>query len=276
MPEFTEPQIRLGIFIGLFVLLALLEYLMPRRSPKPVKARRWMTNWAIVIIDSVVVRLLFTGAAVGAALWAEANGYGLFNQIETPDWVALAVSFIILDFAIWFAHWASHKVPVLWSVHRMHHADVDFDVTTGIRFHPVEIVLSMLWKFVIVIGFGAPALAVLVFEIVLNGTSMFNHSNLRLPIALDRVLRMLIVTPDMHRVHHSIIHNETDSNYGFNLAIWDRLFRTYCDQPSRGHDQMTIGIEEWQDEKPTEVFWSLSVPLLKQNAIRAQYNPKGK
>ncbi|MEM7216287.1 MAG: sterol desaturase family protein [Pseudomonadota bacterium] len=264
MPELTEPQIRLGVFIGLFVLLAALEFLAPRRELEHVKSKRWLTNWAIVFIDSAVLRLIFTGAAVGAAIWAEENGYGLFNLIETPVWFAIVMSFIILDFAIWFSHLASHKVPLLWAVHRMHHSDVDIDVTTAIRFHPIEIVLSMLWKILIVTLLGAPALAVLIFEIVLNGAAMFNHSNMKIPRSVDRFLRLLIVTPDMHRVHHSIIHNETDSNYGFNLAVWDHLFRTYIDQPEKGHEDMTIGLAEWQDERPTRLFWSLKVPFIRQ------------
>ncbi len=264
MFEFTEPQIRLGIFIGLFVLLAMMEFLAPRRELEHVKAKRWLTNWAIVIIDSFVLRLIFTGAAVGVAIWAEANGYGLFNIFEAPKIISVIACFIVLDFAIWFSHLASHKVPVLWAVHRMHHSDVDIDVSTAIRFHPIEIVLSMLWKMVIVIALGAPAVSVLIFEIVLNGAAMFNHSNVKLPLGVDRLLRLIIVTPDMHRVHHSIVHNETDSNYGFNLAIWDRLFGTYIDQPAAGHKDMKIGLGEWQDERPTNLLWSLKVPFIKQ------------
>ena len=264
MFEFTEPQIRLGIFIGLFLLLAVMEYFAPRRELEHVKAKRWITNWLIVIIDSFVLRLIFTGAAVGVAIWAEANGYGLFNLVQIPMALSVVISFIILDFAIWFSHLASHKIPLLWTVHRMHHSDVDIDVSTAIRFHPIEIVLSMLWKMIIVILLGAPAIAVLIFEIVLNGAAMFNHSNLKLPLGLDRILRLFIVTPDMHRVHHSIVHNETDSNYGFNLAIWDRIFGTYIDQPEAGHKNMKIGLSEWQDERPTKLLWSLKVPFIKQ------------
>ena len=264
MFEFTEPQIRLGIFIGLFLLLAVMEYLAPRRELEHVKAKRWITNWLIVIIDSFVLRLIFTGAAVGVAIWAEANGYGLFNLVQIPMALSVVTSFIILDFAIWFSHLASHKIPLLWTVHRMHHSDVDIDVSTAIRFHPIEIVLSMLWKMIIVVLLGAPAIAVLIFEIVLNGAAMFNHSNLKLPLGLDRILRLFIVTPDMHRVHHSIVHNETDSNYGFNLAIWDRIFGTYIDQPEAGHKNMKIGLSEWQDERPTKLLWSLKVPFIKQ------------
>lgn len=264
MFELTEPQIRLGIFIGLFLILAMTELFVPRRELEHVKAKRWLTNWIIVIIDSLVLRLIFTGAAVGIALWAEAKGYGLFNVVNLPTTAAVIISFIVLDFAIWFSHWASHKVPLLWAVHRMHHSDVDIDVSTAIRFHPIEIVLSMVWKMLIVVILGAPAIAVLVFEIVLNGTAMFNHSNIKLPLGIDRILRLFVVTPDMHRVHHSIVHNETDSNYGFNLAIWDRLFGTYIDQPEAGHKAMKIGISEWQDKRPTQLFWSLKIPFIKQ------------
>lgn len=263
MPEFSEPQIRLGIFIGLFCLLAALEFMAPRRELRHVKSRRWLTNWVIVFIDSALLRLLFVGAAVGAAQWAQSSGYGLFNVIEGPLWLSVVIAFVVLDFAIWFSHWASHKVPLLWAVHRMHHSDVDIDVSTAIRFHPIEIILSMVWKIIIVVALGAPAIAVLIFEIVLNGAAMFNHSNLKIPSAVDRFLRWIIVTPDMHRVHHSIIHQETDSNYGFNLAIWDRIFNTYTDQPEKGHEGMTIGLGEWQDEKPTQLWWSLKVPFLK-------------
>lgn len=264
MFELSEPQIRLGIFIGLFLILAMMELFAPRRELEHVKAKRWLTNWIIVIIDSFVLRLIFTGAAVGVALWAETNGYGLFNVLDVSTAIAVIISFIALDFAIWFSHLASHKVPLLWAVHRMHHSDVDIDVSTAIRFHPIEIVLSMIWKMLIVVILGAPAFSVLVFEIVLNGTAMFNHSNIKLPLGMDRIVRLFVVTPDMHRVHHSIVHDETDSNYGFNLAIWDRIFGTYIDQPEAGHKAMKIGLSEWQDKRPTQLLWSLKVPFIKQ------------
>lgn len=264
MFEFTEPQIRLGVFIGLFAILAVMEFLAPRRELEHVKAKRWLTNWLIVIIDSFVLRLIFTGAAVGVAVWAELNGYGLFNIVEVPAVISVIICFIVLDFAIWLSHVASHKIPLFWAVHRMHHSDVDIDVSTAIRFHPIEIILSMVWKMIIVVILGAPAVAVLIFEIILNGAAMFNHSNIKLPLAIDKILRQFIVTPDMHRVHHSTEHNETDSNYGFNLAIWDRLFGTYIDQPKAGHKAMKIGLNEWQDERPTRLFWSLKVPFIKQ------------
>ncbi|MEM9331836.1 MAG: sterol desaturase family protein [Pseudomonadota bacterium] len=265
MPELSEPQIRFGIFIGLFVLLAVLEFLAPRRVSNPLKARRWFTNWAIVIVDTLILRLLPIGLAVGAAEWAAAQGIGLFNLISVSAIIVIPICVIVLDFTTWFAHWASHKIPLLWTVHRMHHSDIDFDVTTAIRFHPIEIVLSMFWKMAVVVLLGAPGLAVLIFEILLNGSAMFNHSNLKLPLWLDRILRIVVVTPDMHRVHHSIVHNETDSNYGFNLAVWDRIFGTYVDQPAKGHEAMTLGLAEWQDHKPAELVWTLKVPFIKQS-----------
>lgn len=262
-----EAVTRLSIFIGLFAILAACEYFVPRRELKPVKARRWTTNAAIVIIDSILVRLLFKTAAVGGALWAAEAGFGLFNQMAAPYWLAFTVTILVLDFAVWLSHVASHKIPLFWRIHRMHHSDVDIDVTTAIRFHPVEIILSMVWKYSVVLALGAPAAAVLVFEIILNGGAMFNHSNLKLPMAVDRVLRWFVVTPDMHRVHHSVDRRETDSNYGFNFSFWDRIFATYIDQPEKGHDGMSIGISEWQDERPTGLAWTLSVPFIDQKPL---------
>lgn len=259
----SEVQTRLAIFLGLFLALALLEVLAPRRIVHPAKSRRWLTNIGIVMIDSVLVRLVFKTAAVGGAHWASQNGIGIFNLVAVPLWLAIAVSIVALDFAVWLEHLASHKIPVFWLIHRMHHSDTDFDLTTAVRFHPIEIVLSMAWKYLVVLALGAPALSVLIFEIVLNGAAMFNHANLRLPLWLDRWLRLAVVTPDMHRVHHSIDARETNSNYGFNLSIWDRLFGTYVDQPSLGHDNMKIGLADWQDERPTKIIWALLVPFRK-------------
>lgn len=263
MFDLSEASIRLIIFVGLFATLATLEWVVPRRKLRPVKTMRWITNWSIVIIDSILVRLLFKTAAVGGALWAADTGFGLFNLVNLPFWFAFFVSFIVLDFAVWLSHVASHKIPMFWRIHRMHHSDIDFDVTTAIRFHPIEIILSMIWKYAVVLALGAPAASVLVFEIVLNGGAMFNHSNFKLPLGVDRILRLFIVTPDMHRVHHSIQRRETDSNYGFNLSIWDRLFGTYIDQPEKGHTAMQIGLPQWQDEQPARLDWSLSVPFKK-------------
>ena len=257
----SEATVRLLLFLGVFAVMAGIELVLPRRERLFSRARRWTTNLAIVATDTLVLRIVFPMAAVGVALWAGERELGLFPALGLPLWLAGLLGFILLDFAVWAAHWASHKVPLLWRLHRMHHADRDFDVTTALRFHPLEIILSMLWKAAIVLVFGIPAVAVLVFEVVLNGAAMFNHANVRLPLALDRWLRLLVVTPDMHRVHHSVIRAETDSNYGFNLSVWDRLFRTYVDQPADGHEAMVIGLDEYQHDGPTRYLWSLALPF---------------
>jgi len=199
-----------------------------------------------VIIDTIIVRLSFPIAAVGLAILAKEHGWGLFNVYEMSVWIAFGLSLLALDLAIYLQHVLFHSVPFLWRIHRMHHADLEFDVTTGLRFHPIEILLSMGIKLAVVAFLGPPALAVLIFEVLLNATSMFNHSNVNISPGLDRVLRRIIVTPDMHRVHHSIYPNETNSNFGFNLSWWDRLLETYCDQPKDGHEGMTIGIEQFR------------------------------
>jgi sterol desaturase/sphingolipid hydroxylase (fatty acid hydroxylase superfamily) len=253
--------LRLGIFAGIFAVIALWERASPMRRLVAPRPRRWFTNWSLSAIDSAVVQLLFGAAAVGAAIDASGRGWGLFAAVDWPLWAEIAVTLLALDFAIWFQHVIMHKVPVLWRVHRVHHADRDIDVTTGIRFHPVEIALSMLFKIGLVYALGAPAVAVLAFEVILNGAAMFNHANLRLPRGVDRALRLLIVTPDMHRVHHSVQRREHDSNYGFNLSVWDRLFGTYTPQPEGGHEGMRIGLEGHQDAGPTGLLWSLRFPF---------------
>jgi len=259
----NEALIRFGIFFGLFALFATLEAALPRRTRSQPRGTRWVTNWAISIIDTVTLRLLAFALpllAVGAAMDSGANGWGLFNKIGLPSGIELILAVLIFDFAIWLQHLITHKVPILWRLHRVHHADRDIDVTTAIRFHPVEIALSMLLKIGLVYLLGPSALAIIVFEIVLNGTAMFNHSNLKLPLGLDRAVRTVLVTPDMHRVHHSIHRAEHDSNYGFALSIWDRLFGTYIPQPAMGHENMTIGLE-WQDDAPSKLGWSLILPF---------------
>lgn len=270
-----EAYIRLLAFAGLLVLFAVSEWLKPRRKLTVSKANRWFTNLAIVVLDSLLVRLLFPAAAVGFAFWAQARGVGVFNMVDAPFWLAMTASFLVLDFAIWLSHVLSHRIPLFWWFHRMHHSDRDIDVSTAIRFHPIEIIASMGWKVGWVIALGAPAAAVIIFETVLNGTAMFNHSNTRLSDRLDRLLRLIVVTPDMHRVHHSTRRNETDSNYGFNLPWWDRLFGTYVPQPALGHEEMQIGLPQWQDERPTRLLWALSVPFL-ENDDTAQKRPIGK
>ena len=259
----NEAVIRLAVFLTLFAVLAALETLAPRRVRRQQRASRWVTNWGITLLNTLTLRALAFALpllAVGAALDASAQGWGLFNALDWPLWIEVILVVLILDFAIWLQHLVTHKVPVLWRLHRVHHADVDMDVTTAIRFHPVEIALSMLLKIGLVYLLGPAAIAVVVFEILLNGTAMFNHSNLRLPLWLDAGLRRVLVTPDMHRVHHSVHRSEHDSNYGFSLSIWDRLFGTYIAQPAKGHDDMTVGLE-WQDDRPSRLGWSLALPF---------------
>jgi sterol desaturase/sphingolipid hydroxylase (fatty acid hydroxylase superfamily) len=242
----AEPQLRLGVFLGVLAIMALWELLAPRRRRDIPRVIRWSNNLALVVIDTIVLRLTFPILAVGLAVMAQERGWGLFNFIDAPAWVAVLASVIILDLVIYLQHVMFHAVPALWRLHRMHHADLDFDVTTGLRFHPIEIVLSMGIKLAMVLVLGPPAVAVLIFEVLLNATAMFNHSNVRLPLVVDRVLRLVMVTPDMHRVHHSILPEETNSNFGFNLPWWDRLLGTYKAQPAAGHDAMTIGIEQFR------------------------------
>ena len=261
----NEATLRLSVFIGLFVLLALIEWFAPRR-PRQYQARRWVTNWAIIVVDMLTLRalaILMPFAAVLAAMDAGAKGWGLFNVTDWPVWIEYLLAILILDLAIWFQHLVTHKVPFLWRLHRVHHADVEIDVTTAIRFHPIEIALSMAFKIGLVYILGPAAWAVIIFEVLLNGTAMFNHANIKLPLWADRFVRMVIVTPDMHRVHHSVDRAEHDSNYGFALSWWDRIFGTYIAQPKDGHDDMTIGLQ-WQDEKPTQLGWSLALPFFKK------------
>jgi sterol desaturase/sphingolipid hydroxylase (fatty acid hydroxylase superfamily) len=256
-----EPYIRFAAFASVFAAMAICEHVSPRRTRTMSRASRWPGNLGVVIVDTIIVRILFPAGAVGLALLAEAKGWGLLNVWQVPGWVAVAVSVVALDLAIYLQHVMFHAVPALWRLHRMHHADQDFDVTTGARFHPVEIVLSMVLKLAVVAALGAPAVAVLVFEVLLNATAMFNHSNVRLPPALDRLVRWLIVTPDMHRVHHSVLETETNSNFGFNLPWWDRLFGTYRDQPEAGHEAMTIGVRQFRDAEEQRLDRMLTQPF---------------
>jgi sterol desaturase/sphingolipid hydroxylase (fatty acid hydroxylase superfamily) len=245
----NETVIRLTAFFGVLALVALAEIILPRRRLTASKLRRWASNLGIVFLNSLFVRLLLPATAAGFAVVAAQRGWGVFNVLDAPAWVGIIASVVFLDFAIYLQHVMFHAVPALWRLHRMHHADLDFDVTTGARFHPIEILLSMLIKFAVIAVIGAPAAAVIIFEVLLNATAMFNHGNFRLPAGLDRVLRLFVVTPDMHRVHHSIEDHETNSNFGFNLPWWDRLFGTYKDQPDAGHEAMTIGIRDYREPK---------------------------
>ena len=242
-----EPAIRLSAFAAIFAAMALWELLAPRRSQAIGRLRRWPGNIGVVVLDTLLVRLVFPTAAVGVALLAQSHGWGVFHALAVPAWLAVIASVILLDLIIYLQHALFHAVPVLWRLHRMHHADLEIDVTTGARFHPLEIFLSMAIKLGVVAALGTPAVAVLVFEVLLNATSMFNHGNVTLPAWFDRMLRWLVVTPDMHRVHHSLVPRETNSNFGFNLPWWDRLCGTYRAQPAAGHQAMTIGIEQFRD-----------------------------
>jgi sterol desaturase/sphingolipid hydroxylase (fatty acid hydroxylase superfamily) len=256
---------RFAVFVGVFLVMASVELIRPKRRLTVSKARRWLTNLGIAGIDALVLRLMtmlaVPVAAVAAAFFARERGLGLLNQVAWPDWIKLGIALLVLDLAIWVQHLVSHKVPLFWRIHQVHHADRDIDVTTAVRFHPIEIALSMLWKIVVVVPLGASPFAVFLFEVILNACAMFNHANIALPSWLDRSLRLFIVTPDMHRVHHSVLRSEHDRNYGFNLSLWDRLFRTYLAEPKAGQQGMTIGLNPYQSEAPTRFGWSLWLPF---------------
>jgi sterol desaturase/sphingolipid hydroxylase (fatty acid hydroxylase superfamily) len=252
-----EAAVRLAAFAGVFALMAAWEVAAPRRALSLPKARRWAANLGVTLLNVGLVRVLFPAATVGVALAAGERQWGLINALAVPAPLAFAVSFLALDVVIWIQHVALHRVPVLARLHRMHHVDLDFDVTTGLRFHPVEIVLSLMIKFAAVLALGAPAAAVLAFELALNLGSLFNHGNVRMPGAVDRVLRLVVVTPDMHRVHHSIVPEEINSNYGFFLSWWDRLFGTYRAEPRAGHDAITIGVRDTRDPAVCARFWPM-------------------
>ncbi len=249
----NEVPIRLGFFFCIFAVMALWELVAPRRALTTSKLVRWSNNLSLVFFNSFVLRLIFPAAAVGMAVFANQQGWGLFNYKEVPFLVTVVASVVIMDFIIYLQHVMVHAVPILWRLHRVHHADLDIDVTTGARFHPLEIVLSMLIKFATIMLLGPPVVAVVIFEVVLNGTAMFNHGNVLLPKSIDQWLRLIVVTPDMHRVHHSVNDDETNSNFGFSLPWWDRLFGTYRYQPREGHEGMTIGIHKYRELK--KVSW---------------------
>lgn len=264
MSEFLlahEPVIRLSAFAGVLAVMAIWEALAPRRAQIHGRARRWPGNLGVVVLNTLVVRSIFPIAAVGLAMAAEAKGWGLFRAAGAPSWLAILTSVIILDLVIYLQHVLVHAVPALWRLHRMHHADLEFDVTTGARFHPIEILLSMVIKFGAVAALGAPAVAVLIFEVLLNATAMFNHGNVRLPERFDRILRWIVVTPDMHRIHHSVAMREANSNFGFNLPWWDRLFGTYRPEPADGQEGMTIGISQFRDPVELRLDRMLTQPF---------------
>ena len=256
-----EPQVRLFAFAAVFAVMAGWEIAAPRQLQTIGRSRRWPGNIGIVILNTAIVRILFPTSAVALASFASSHGWGLLNAWRVSQWLAVPFAVVVLDFAIYLQHVLFHAVPALWRLHRMHHADLEFDVTTGARFHPMEIALSLVIKLAVVAALGAPPVSVLIFEVLLNATAMFNHSNIRMPVGIDRVVRWLVVTPDMHRVHHSIVVRETNSNFGFNLPWWDRLFGTYRDQPSAGHDAMSIGIAQFRDPGEQRLDRMLTQPF---------------
>jgi len=254
--------LRSAAFFGVFALLAAAEAAWPRRG-SPERRRRWPGALGLVVVSALLLRLLAPAAGVAAALSAEERGWGLFNLAPVPGWIAFVATLALLDLAVWTQHLITHRVGWLWRLHRVHHADTAFDLTTGLRFHPLEIALSLLWKTAVVLALGAPAAAVLAFEILLNAAAMFVHADLRLPPGFERTLRLVLVTPDMHRVHHSTIRPETDSNFGTLLSGWDRLFRTYCAQPAEGHQAMRIGLDEFRAPAERRLDRLLTLPFRK-------------
>ena len=257
----NENTIRIVFFITIFALVALWELLAPRRSLTTSKKTRWISNLGITFLNPLVIHLAFPILAVEMALKAQAGGWGLLNNVGLSFWLKLVIGIIVLDLIIYLQHVMFHAIPVLWRLHMMHHADLDYDLTTGLRFHPIEMVLSMVIKLSVAAALGPPAAAVLIFEIILSGMAMFNHGNIKIPLGLDRILRYFVVTPDMHRVHHSVIIRESNSNYGFNLPWWDRLFGTYCAQPSKGHLEMTIGLSQFRNIKQLMFHHLLLLPF---------------
>ncbi len=256
-----QGTIRLVTFASVLIIMALTEAYLPRRKRTLKRSERWLTNLTLSVVNIFALKLLGPITAIAVANYVVAHDIGLLSFLSLPLWLSVVLGVIVLDMAIYAQHVASHKFPLLWRFHKVHHADPDIDVTTGIRFHPVEALFSMLYKCLIIIILGPLPIAVFVFEVLLNASAMFNHANTKLPLRLDNFIRKLIVTPDMHRVHHSTIWQETDSNYGFFLSIWDRLFKTYTAQPQKGHNEMVIGLEEFQTQSPVNLLWNLKLPF---------------
>ncbi|HVO65410.1 MAG TPA: sterol desaturase family protein [Syntrophales bacterium] len=261
-----EPFVRAGFFFGILILMAVWERLAPRRQLKTSRPIRWFSNLGIIFISTLVLRLLPSFSAMAVAVLAERAGWGLLNNAPLAYWLKVAIGVAVLDLAIYLQHAMFHGLPILWRLHMMHHSDLDFDVTTGVRFHPIEILLSMGIKMMVVFFAGISVLGVLIFEVLLNATSMFNHGNVRLAASIDRVLRFIVVTPEMHRVHHSVVIRETNSNFGFNLPWWDRLFGTYKAQPAAGHEGMNIGLSQFRDSKRLTLPWLLVLPFIGQTS----------
>jgi len=258
----NEATIRMTFFISIFFIFALLELIIPRRPLITSKTSRWFANIGIVIINTVVLRFLVPAGGVGISVWVAKQGWGVFNYMEWPFWVEVILSVILLDFIIYLQHLMFHSVPLLWRLHMIHHADLDIDLTTGNRFHPIEIIISIGIKAAAISILGVPPVGVIIFEVLLNGMAMFNHGNIYIPLGIDRLLRLVVVTPDMHRVHHSVFPSETNSNFGFNLSWWDRLMGTYRAQPTKGHEGMVIGLNQFRDPTRLTLPWIMALPFV--------------
>jgi len=255
-----ESLLRLIVFFAILLCMALAEFFYPRR-PLLMGYKRWPANIGIIVLDVIIARIVIPAGAIGAALWANEHAFGLFNWLAWHDSVSIFLAIVLLDLVVYGQHMLFHALPILWRLHMVHHADREIDVSTGLRFHPIEIILSMLIKISVVLLLGVPVIAVVIFEMILNGMAMFNHSNVRLPLKIDALLRFLVITPDVHRIHHSIIREETNSNYGFNLSCWDRLFGTFRNQPQHGHDDMVIGLEHLQEAPTHRLGFMLRLPF---------------
>jgi len=257
----SETIIRLSVFLGMLIAMSAMEALWPKRARVQSRLRRWTANLGLVVLDTLALRVLFPIIAVGVAVWAQAQGFGLLNWIDAPIWVEVIAAILVLDLAIYGQHVATHRVPTLWRLHKVHHTDRDLDATTALRFHPLEIIASMAYKMGVVALLGPAFVAVIAFEILLNACAIFNHANIGLPPKLDRALRAIVVTPDMHRIHHSVREDETNSNYGTSLSIWDHLFRTYR---SRATGELVLGLSEYQPDAPSHLGWSLKLPFIRR------------
>lgn len=257
-----ESYIRLGSFLGIFALLTIWEISSPKRELLHLRRFRWFSNIGLIVISSVLVRFILPTAAVGVALHAEQDNLGFLNHFDIPFVVHFLLAFVLMDLAIYFQHVMFHALPMFWRFHRVHHSDLDCDITTGLRFHPFEMVISIIFKFIVIISIGAPVLAVVIFEIILNAASMFTHSNIKMHRSIETFVRWFMVTPDMHRVHHSMVENETNSNFGFFISVWDRLFGTYISQPVNGHEKMEIGLSFFREPKWQNLRWLIYLPFV--------------
>lgn len=261
----SDTILRLTFFLSILIILIMAEILFPKKKRIHNRKDRWITNGLITLINTASVNIVHIAIpliAIVAAIDVSNGKMGLFNIINFPIWIEIILTVIILDLIIWGQHFLSHKIPFMWRFHRMHHTDRDLDVTTAVRFHPFEIIFSMFIKITSIYILGASAIAVIIFEIMLNGMAMFNHANLRIPFRIENILRKFIVTPDLHRIHHSIYIDEHNKNFGFSLSIWDKIFKCYLDQPRDGHKDMKLGLK-WQNDKPTKLGWSLWIPFKK-------------